>query len=120
METKKEITINELANKVDKLSGTVNELFGTVDELSGTVDKLAGITQQEFVAAQKRIEAIDNKFDEKFNQVLTGQDHILKRLEDLETDNTAGATVSRRHDDELENYEERIVVAEGKLGVGAV
>ena len=130
METKKEITINELAGtvtklsggvdgltgRVDELSGKVNGLTGTVNELSGTVDRLAGMMQRGFEVAQKRAEATDDKID----QILTGQDHILDRLTKLETDNIVGAEASRRQGDKLEDHEERIVVVEGKLGVEVV
>ena len=130
METKKEITINELAGtvtklsggvdgltgRVDELSGKVNGLTGTVNELSGTVDRLAGMMQRGFEVAQKRAEATDDKID----QVLTGQDHILGRLTDLEMDNTVGAKASRRQEDKLEDHEKRIFIVEKELEIGAV
>jgi len=55
---------------------------------------------------------------EKFDLVFNSQDKILKRLDDLETDNAMSAGASRRHEDKLENHEERIIAVEEKLGIG--
>ena len=100
-----------------------------------TIDELAEMMQQGFVALENKFEnkferlnnkvdglkdEMDSKFekvDEKFDQVLTGQDHILDRLTNLETDNTAGAKVSQRQTDKLENHEKRIIITEKKLGI---
>ena len=58
---------------------------------------------------------LKNEMSEKFDSVLTGQDHILKRLDDLETDSEMDTAVHRRQGDKLENHEERIVVVEEKV-----
>ena len=109
-------------------------------EIKNEIDKLAEMMQREFGVVQKRSEATDNKIDglksevnelknemnekfdrvdERFDEVLGREDKIFKSLSDLETDNTMGAGASKRHDDKLKNHEERIVVAEEKLGIGA-
>ena len=100
-----------------------------------TLEKLAEMTQRGFRALEdgfkKEIKKeigglrseMNKKFDrvdEKFNLVLNSQDQVLKRLENLETDNTMGAGASRRQEDKLENHEERIVVVEKKLEIGSV
>ena len=126
METKKEITINELAGMMQRgfvaLESKMDEKFDIVDKRFEQVDKRFEQVDKRFEQVDKRFEEVDKKFekvDERFNAVLTNQDHILERLENLEMDNTAGAMAYRRQDDKLENHEKRIVVAEKKLGIGA-
>ena len=85
---------NKIDNKIDGLRSEMNERFNRVDEKF-------------------------NRVDERFDEVLNREDKIFKSLSDLETDNTMGAGASKRHDDKLKNHEERIVVAEEKLGISA-
>ena len=84
-----------------------------------TIDKLAEITQRGFELLRgemkNEIGGLRDEMSEKFDRVLSGQDKILKRSEDLETDNVMSAAVHRRQDDKLENHEERIVVVEEKV-----
>jgi len=88
-----------------------------------TIDKLAELTQRGFEALGSEIESkmkseisgLKGEMKEKFDVVLNNQDHILKRLEDLEADNVMDTAVYRRHEDKLENHEKRIVVVENKI-----
>jgi hypothetical protein len=88
-----------------------------------TIDKLAELTQKGFEAlgfdTENKInglrDELKDEMSEKFDMVLTGQDQILKRLENLETDNTMDAVAHRRHEGKLENHEKRIVVVENKV-----
>ena len=110
-----------------KKETTINELSVTVNELVGTVDKLAEITHRGFEELKGEMkndlrneigglrEELKNEMSEKFDRVLTGQDRISKRLEDLETENVMDAAVHRRQDDKLENHEERIVIMEERV-----
>ena len=108
-----------------------------------TLDGLAEIIQREFVAVGKEFmavrkefgtefeviryemkeenkkleERIEKKMAERFNLVLDGQDEIMKKLEDLETEKTMGAEAGRRQEDKLEDHEERIETVEGKLNI---
>ena len=102
-----------------------------------TLEKLAEMTQRGFKALEnglrkemnekfnlvnEKFDRVDEKFDrvdEKFNLVLNSQDQVLKRLEDLETDNTMGAGTSRQQEDKLENHEERIIVVEEELEINS-
>ncbi len=114
METKKEMTI-------DKLAEIVQREFVVMREDIGSMKSNIGSMQNETINAKKetdkRLEEIDNKFDEKFNRVLTGQDKISNSLVNLEADNKAGAGAFRRQTDRLDNHEERIVIVEKKLGL---
>ncbi len=89
-----------------------------------TMEKLAEMTQQGFKALEDGLEnkvgGLENRMDGKFNKLLTGQDQILKRLEDLEADNTIDVSAHRRQEDKLENHEERIIVVEEKLEIDSV
>ncbi len=92
-----------------------------------TIDKLAELTQRGFETLGFEMESkMENKINglrdelkgemsEKFDRVLTGQDQILKRLENLETDNTMDMSAHRRHEDKLENHERRIIAVENKV-----
>lgn len=86
-----------------------------------TIDKLAKLTQKGFEAFENKmkkeikneISGLREEMSEKFDRVLTGQDQILKRLEDLETDNVMDLAVHHnRHEDKLGDHEKRIVVLE--------
>lgn len=92
-----------------------------------TLDKLAEITQKGFEELRgemnEKFDKVDEKFervDERFDRVLDNQDQVLKRLGDLEADNTMDMVVHRRQGDKLENHEKRIVVVEEKLKVDAM
>ncbi len=109
----KKMTLDKLAEITQKgfeeLRGEMNEKFDKVDEKFERVDK--------------RFKRVDEKFervDERFDQVLDNQDQVLKRLGDLEADNTMDMAVHRRQGDKLENHEKRIVVVEEKLKINAM
>ena len=122
MEKKKEkMTLEKLAEMTQRGFKTLedglrkeikNEVGGLRNEMKGEMGGLKG----EMGELKNRMDGMDGKF----NRLLTGQDHILKRLEDLETDNTMGAGTSRRQEDKLENHEERIVVVEEELEINPV
>lgn len=101
LESKMNGKIDNLESKMDgKIDGLESKMNGKIDGLESKMDE--------------RFDLVDERFDE----VLNREDKIFKRLEDLETDNTMSAGVSRRQEDKLENHEERIIVAEEKLGIG--
>ncbi|MEA1937305.1 MAG: hypothetical protein U9N04_04315 [Patescibacteria group bacterium] len=88
-------------NEIGELKSEMNSLENRID--SKIDNKIGGL---------------ENRMNGKFNLVLNSQDEVLKRLEDLETDNTIGVGASRWQEDKLENHEGRIVIVEEKLGVG--
>jgi len=81
-----------------------NEIGGLRNELKNEIGGLRNETSERF-----------EKVDERFNQVLDNQDQVLKRLDNLESDNTMDTAVHQRQGDKLENHEERIVVVEEKI-----
>ena len=120
METKKEITINELAGMMQRgFVALENKFDNRLNELDNKFDNKFDRLNNKVDGLKDEMDSKFEKVDEKFDQVLTGQDYILDRLTKLETDNTAGAEDSRRKADKLENHEKRIIVAEKKLGIGA-
>ena len=114
METKKEMTIDKLAEIIQR------EFIVAQDERRSLQSDIRSL-QNEMInmkrETNKRFEEINNKFDEKFNRVLTSQDRISNILVNLETDNTTGAGASLRQTDKLDNHEERIIIVEKKLGL---
>ena len=101
---KKEITMDKLAEMMQREFGVVGEKINTVKrELKYEI--------------KKENKKLEERMDKRFDEVLGREDKIFKRLENLETDNTMSAGASRRQEDKLENHEERIVAAEEKLGV---
>ena len=88
-----------------------------------TLDKLAEITQKGFEELRgefkneirNEIGGLRGEMSEKFDMVLSGQDKILKRSEDLKTDNVMSAAVHCQQNDKLENREERIIIVEDKV-----
>ena len=98
-----------------EIGGLRNEMKGEIGGLRNEMKGEIGGLKGEIGELKNRMDGMDGKFD----RLLTGQDQILKRLEDLETDNTMGAGTSRRQEDKLENHEERIVVVEKTLKIGS-
>ena len=111
----------EIKNEIDKLAEMMQREFGMVkSEIDKLENKMSSKINKLENKMDSKIDKLENKMDERFDEVLGREDKIFKSLSDLETDNTMGAGTSRRHEDRLENHEERIVAAEEKLGIGAV
>lgn len=126
MEKKKEeITLEKLAEMTQRgfralEDGFKKEIKGEIgglrkemkDEIGGLKNEMKG----EIGGLKSRMGEMDGKFD----KLLTGQDQVLKRLVDLETDNTMDVAVHRRQEDKLENHEERIIIIEKELKINSV
>jgi hypothetical protein len=101
--------------------------FDKNHQKSLTLDELVKYNQEVlFPALDDKFAKIDDKFakidgeiKEKFDKVLTGQDKILKSIEDLKSDNTAGIEAQKRQNEKLENHETRIKVVERRVGITA-
>ncbi|OGB90188.1 hypothetical protein A2625_04315 [candidate division WOR-1 bacterium RIFCSPHIGHO2_01_FULL_53_15] len=66
-----------------------------------------------------KLEEHDKNFDEmrmKFNDVLTGQDKIIKELETAREDRTFAIGKDREQDRRLDGLEERVQKVEVKVG----
>ncbi len=72
-----------------------------------------------FIKIDKRFDGIDKEIKEKFDKVLDGQDKLVKSIENLKSDNTAGSEAYKRQDGKLENHEIWIKIVEQKVGVAA-
>jgi len=122
MEKKKDkMTLDKLAEMTQRGFKALEDRFKKEikKEIGGLENKLGNRID----GLENRIDGLENKvdgMDGKFNRLLTGQDQILKRLGDLETDNTMDVAAHRRQEDKLENHEERIVVVEEKLEIDSV
>lgn len=57
-------------------------------------------------------ERMERKLDDKFDPVITKLDGIMKGVEALQQENIVGAEQLRRHDDQLQKHEVRIVTLE--------
>jgi hypothetical protein len=55
---------------------------------------------------------MDKKLDEKFDPVITKLDGIMKGVEALQQENMVGAEQLRRHEDQLQRHEARIIKLE--------
>ncbi|MEA1936616.1 MAG: hypothetical protein U9N04_00710 [Patescibacteria group bacterium] len=95
-----------------EIGGLRKEMKGEIGGLKGEIGGLKG----EIGGLKSRMDEMDGKF----NKLLTGQDQVLKRLVDLETDNTMDVAVHRRQEDKLENHEERIIIVEKELKIDSV
>lgn len=93
-----------------------NEIGGLRDEFKSELkNEVGGLRFEIKDEVGKLRNELKSEMSEKFDSVLSGQDHILKRLDDLETDSEMDTAVHHRHEDKLENHEERIVVVEEKV-----
>lgn len=111
---KDKMTMNKLAEMTQR--GFKMLEGGLRKEIKKEIGGLRNEMKGEIGGLKNRMDGMDGKF----NKLLTGQDQILKRLDDLETDNTMDVAVYRRQEDKLENHEERIVVVEEKLEINSV
>jgi hypothetical protein len=64
----------------------------------------------------KKFEEMGGRFDGKFNDVLTGQDKIIKELETAREDRTFAIGKDRDQDRRLDGLEERVQKVEVKVG----
>lgn len=102
--------------------------FDKNHQKSLTLDELVKYNQEVlFPALDDKFAKIDDKFTkvdgeikEKFDKVLIGQDKILKSIEDLSSENTAGIELHKKQEYKLENHEVRIKIVERKVGIAAV
>ncbi|MCK5465874.1 hypothetical protein KAI56_00035 [Candidatus Parcubacteria bacterium] len=123
MEEKKETNINELSSAVNGLVGTVDKLAEMTQrgfeelkgEMKNEVGGLRGEMKNEVGGLRNEMNEKFNRVDKRFNQVLNNQDQVLKRLDNLESDNAMDMAVHRRQGDKLENHEKRIVIVEEKV-----
>ncbi|MAF20455.1 MAG: hypothetical protein CMI55_02110 [Parcubacteria group bacterium] len=69
---------------------------------------------KKFNGIDKKFSRIDRKSGRKFDKVLSGQDRILKRLDDLEQESTVSTELYSSHDKKIEEHEERIIALETK------
>ena len=123
----------ETKNEIDKLAEMIQREFGAArDEREkmkgemgsmkgemGSMKSEMGSMKSEMGSMRSEMNERFYRVDERFDEVLGREDKIFKSLSDLETDNTMGAGAFKRQEDKLENHEERIIVAEKKLGIGA-
>lgn len=113
----KNIVLNDLGKFTDEvLLPAIDDLMD--QKMDEKLKNFRGQLKLEF-ATKRDLEKIDEKIDSKFNAVIIGQDKILKKLEDIETEQTMDIEVHKRQDGKLENHETRIKVVEIKLGVAA-
>ena len=69
---------------------------------------------KKFNNIDKKFASVDNQIKDKFDKILTGQDKIFKKLDDLEQENTISTELYKRHDNKIEEHDERILALEIK------
>ena len=97
----------DLAEALASTKGEFKELFNTQRE---EMERL--LSDQANVILEAVDERMDRKLNEKFDPVITKLDGILKGVEELKQENTIGAEQLRRHADQLQKHEIRIVKLE--------
>jgi DNA repair ATPase RecN len=70
------------------------------------------LSEQANVILEAVGETMETKLAEKFDPVITKLDGIMKGVEALQQENTAGAEQLRRHEDQLQQHEARIAKLE--------
>ena len=105
--TEAPVTKADLAEAVAATKGEFKELFNTQRE---EMERL--LSDQANVILEAVDERMDRKLNEKFDPVITKLDGILKGVEELKQENTIGAEQLRRHADQLQKHEIRIVKLE--------
>ena len=69
---------------------------------------------KKFNNIDKKFASVDNQIKDKFDKILTGQDKIFKKLDDLGQENTISTELYKRHDNKIEEHDERILALEIK------
>jgi len=113
--------------KMDDKFAKMDDKFANIDDKFAKMDDKFAKMDDSFEKIGGRFAKIDWKFEEikeeikdKFDKVLTGQDKILKIIEDLKSEQTMDVAVHKRQDRKLENHEIRIKIAEEKLEVAGM
>ncbi|MBU3965205.1 hypothetical protein KKG29_01675 [Patescibacteria group bacterium] len=99
---------------------TKNDLVKIKDVVLGAVEPMMVATQKEFVKIDERFGKIEKDIEVKFDKVITGQDKILKGVEDMKDEIKMDILARKRRDEKLENHEIRIVAVEKKLDIAKV
>jgi len=100
------------SEKLDRILKKLDEHDKKFDEIGGRFEAIGG----KFEAMEGRFEAMEGRFDGKFNDVLTGQDKIIKELEAAREDRTFAIGKDREQDRRLNGLEERVQKVEVKVG----
>ena len=58
------------------------------------------------------LEAVDEKLDKRFGDMMTGIDKVLNEVQAHREEDVAGAEQLRSHDDQLQNHERRLSALE--------
>jgi hypothetical protein len=94
-------------------NGNIAATKGDLDKLEGKMEQL--LADQVDVILEAVDEMMDKKMDRKLDPVINKLDGIIKGIEDLKQENTAGAAQLRRHDDKLKNHSVRIKKLEARV-----
>jgi DNA anti-recombination protein RmuC len=109
----KSLTLDELVRYNQEV------LFPALDDKFAKIDDNFAKVSSNFIKIDERFDKVDKEIEEKFDKIMTGQDKILKSIEDLKSDNTAGIEAQKRQNEKLENHETRIKVVERRVGITA-
>ncbi|MCG2808933.1 MAG: hypothetical protein L6275_01140 [Candidatus Portnoybacteria bacterium] len=90
------------------------EFVDYLDKKFNSIDKRFSYVDKQFAIIDKRFDSVDKQIKDKFDKVLSGQDKIFKKLGDLEQENTASTELYKRHDNKIEEHDERILALEIK------
>jgi len=110
---------DKFANIDDKFA-KMDDKFAKMDDKFANIDDRFGKVGDRFNKIDERFDKIDMEIEDKFDKVLTGQDKILKIIEDLKSEQTMDVAVHKRQDGKLENHEMRIQIVEEKLEVAEI
>ncbi|PIS29056.1 hypothetical protein COT42_06395 [Candidatus Saganbacteria bacterium CG08_land_8_20_14_0_20_45_16] len=107
MAEKKKSKLDQILNKIDSLEKGQQEIKQALENQS------LRLLNQDL-----KFEEMDRKIDRKFDEVLTGQDKIVKELEIARNDRTIAKKNDDDQDIKLGSLEIRLKTVEEKVGVG--
>jgi hypothetical protein len=85
----------------------LTDVFATKKDL----ENLSGV----FATKQDLSDKVNNLRSELTDRILTSQDKIIKKIEDMTIEMKMSYSQYKRHDEQLENHEKRIKVLEVKV-----
>lgn len=108
---KSKITLDKLALMVGK---GFNEVHKRIDNIKIDIDNIK-IDVIELKLDVKSLKTKVDDIDKKFDNTIGKQDGILKRVENLETDNKMDILFRRRVEEDIDKLKNKVVVLETKV-----
>ena len=104
-----------MAEKKKDKNDQILEKLGKHDQKFIEHDKQFVVITKKLEEHDKRFDTLEIKYDKKFNEILSGQDKIIKELEAAREDRVFAFAKDKEQDQRLNNLEDRMQKIEVKV-----